>query len=127
MRISIIVALFFTAVVSTASLSIFARKAVTKSLRLSSSANKYGIASIFIAQLLAISSPAIAAVGEGELPDGAMAFAKVRKYQNEWDKLAQSVKTRGSADIDEKEIISIKFFLKQLANEYFDMEVISVL
>lgn len=84
---------------------------------------KHGIATIVIAQLLSISSPAIAAVGEGDLPDGAMAFAKVQKYQKEWDKLAESVKKRGAADVDEKEIISIKFFLKQLANEYFDMEV----
>ena len=58
----------------------------------------------------------------GDLPDGAMAFSKLLKYQKEWSNLADSVKTRGS-EMDEKEVLGVKFFLKQLANEYYDMEV----
>lgn len=44
--------------------------------------------------------------------------------QGEWDKLANSIKSRQS-EIDEKEIQGIKIFLKQLANEYYDMETVS--
>jgi hypothetical protein len=61
-------------------------------------------------------------VGEGGLPDGALAFSKLVKYQSDWKTLAESVEKRKN-EIDDKEIINIKFFLKQLANEYFDMEV----
>jgi hypothetical protein len=43
--------------------------------------------------------------------------------QGEWDKLANSIKSR-QAEIDEKEIQGIKIFLKQLANEYYDMELV---
>lgn len=69
-------------------------------------------------------SPAIAAVGEGDLPDGAMSFSKILKYQNDWLKLADAVKERGSS-MDQKEILGIKVFLKQLANEYYDMELLA--
>ena len=69
-------------------------------------------------------SAAHAAVGEGDLPSGAMAFSKVLKYQSEWDKLAGSIKARAS-EIDEKETQGIKIFLKQLANEYGDLELLS--
>jgi len=65
-----------------------------------------------------------AAVGEGDLPSGAMAFSKVLKYQTEWDKLAGSIKAR-STEIDEQETQGIKIFLKQLANEYGDLELLS--
>jgi len=68
--------------------------------------------------------PAFAAVGEGDLPDGILAFSKVRKYQKDWDKLADSVKTRGN-DMDDKEKLGIKLFLKQLSNEYYDMELLT--
>lgn len=64
-----------------------------------------------------------AAVGEGDLPDGAMAFSKISKFQKDWKVLAESLEKRNLAEIDEKELLSIKFFLKQLANEYYDMEV----
>ena len=68
--------------------------------------------------------PVFAAVGEGDLPDGAMAFSKVLKYQKDWRTLADSVKVR-RAEMDEKEVLGIKLFLKQLANEYYDMELLS--
>ena len=44
--------------------------------------------------------------------------------QGEWDKLAGSVKDRVK-DVDEKEVLSIKVFLKQLANEFYDMELLA--
>lgn len=86
--------------------------------------SKAGVIAATLAYFLSSSAPAIAAVGEGDLPDGAMAFMKIAKYQNDWKALAESVEKR-KAEIDAKEIISIKFFLKQLANEYYDMEVFS--
>ena len=45
-------------------------------------------------------------------------------YQGEWDKLAGSVKER-EKEIDDKEVLSIKVFLKQLANEFYDMELLA--
>ena len=51
-----------------------------------------------------------------------MAFSKIKKFQADWKVLADSLSTRQN-DVDDREIISIKFFLKQLANEYYDMEV----
>jgi len=56
---------------------------------------------------------------------GALAFSKVLKFQKEWHSLADSVSARKS-EMDQKEILGIKLFLKQLANEYYDMEVASV-
>ncbi len=73
---------------------------------------------------LTFNNPVIAAVGEGDLPDGAMAQSKLIKYQNEWNKVANSVKTRGN-DMDLKEQLGLKQFLKQLANEYYDMELLT--
>jgi hypothetical protein len=70
-----------------------------------------------------MNGPVLAAVGEGDLPEGAMAFSKLLKYQSEWDKLANSIKSRTS-EIDERETQGIKVFLKQLANEYSDMELL---
>ena len=127
-------------------------------------------ACIMISSVSGVAGPALAAVGEGDLPDGAMAFQKLLKYQvfmsrlfallqataqlfapsksevvrnaviscifdadpflsfhsfqGEWDKLAGSVKNR-EKEIDEKEVLSIKVFLKQLANEFYDMELLS--
>lgn len=68
--------------------------------------------------------PVIAAVGEGDLPDGVMAFSKLQKYQKDWDKLADTVKTRGN-EMDDKEKLGIKLFLKQLSNEYYDLELLT--
>jgi hypothetical protein len=65
----------------------------------------------------------IAAVGEGDLPAGAMAFSKLLKYQSDWNILADSVKVRKN-EMDQKEILNVKFFLKQLANEYYDMDLL---
>ena len=67
---------------------------------------------------------AIAAVGEGDLPDGAMAFSKLLKYQKEWTKLAENMKSR-TVQMDDKEIVGTKLFLKQLANEYNDMNLLA--
>jgi sulfite reductase alpha subunit-like flavoprotein len=64
---------------------------------------------------------ASAAVGEGDLPDGIMAFQKLVKYQKDLDNVADSVKKRGS-EMDNMEIQQLKIFMKQLANEYGDME-----
>jgi len=58
------------------------------------------------------------------MDEGAMAFSKVLKYQSEWNKLADSINTRGS-EMSDVEILNIKYFLKQLANEYYDMELLS--
>lgn len=69
-------------------------------------------------------SPAAAAVGEGDLPDGAMAFSKVLKFQKDWAKVAETVRSRGT-EMDDREKLNTKFFLKQLANEYYDMELLS--
>ena len=65
-----------------------------------------------------------AAVGEGDLPDGALAFSKLLKYQKEWTKLAENMKSR-TVQMDDKEIVGTKLFLKQLANEYNDMNLLS--
>lgn len=73
--------------------------------------------------LSSMNGPVLAAVGEGDLPEGAMAFSKLLKYQSEWDKLANSIKSR-STEIDERETQGIKVFLKQLANEYSDMDLL---
>jgi len=53
-----------------------------------------------------------------------MAFSKVRKYQKDWTELAKTVTSRG-AEMDDKEKLGIKLFLKQLANEYYDLELLS--
>lgn len=66
-------------------------------------------------------SAASAAVGEGGLPDGIMAFQKLVKYQKDLDNVADSVKKRGS-EMDNMEIQQLKIFMKQIANEYGDME-----
>ena len=67
---------------------------------------------------------ATAAVGEGDLPDGIMAFQKLVKFQKDLDNVADSVKKRGS-EMDNMEIQQLKIFMKQLANEYSDMEFLS--
>ena len=64
---------------------------------------------------------AVAAVGEGGLPDGIVAFQKLVKYQKDLDNVGESVKKRG-AEMDNMEIQTLKIFMKQLANEYGDME-----
>jgi hypothetical protein len=69
-------------------------------------------------------SAAVAAVGEGGLPDGIVAFQKLVKYQKDLDSVAESVKKRGS-EMDNTEIQTLKIFMKQLANEYGDMEFLS--
>lgn len=38
--------------------------------------------------------------------------------------MLDSVKTRDNA-LDEREVLNVKFFLKQLSNEYYDMELLS--
>ena len=63
-----------------------------------------------------------AAIGEGDLPDGALAFQKVAKAQKEWKRFVETAEQRKN-DIDDAEITRIKSYLKQLANEYYDMEV----
>ena len=71
------------------------------------------------------SSGVNARVGEGDLPEGAMAFSKLLKYQSDWDKLAGNIKARqGEIEGSEQETQGIKIFLKQLANEYGDMELL---
>ena len=62
-------------------------------------------------------------VSDGDLPSGALAFSKVVKFQKDWDALAKSVESRGN-QMDDKEILAIKLFLKQLANEYYDMDLL---
>jgi len=66
----------------------------------------------------------MAAVGEGDLPVGASAFQKLLKYQSDFKLLAGSVEKRKS-EVDQKEILNIKQFLKGLANEYYDMDLLS--
>ena len=68
-------------------------------------------------------TPARAAIGEGDLPDGALAFQKVTKAQKEWKKFAEATEKRKD-EIDDAEVTRIKSYLKQLANEYYDMEVL---
>ena len=88
------------------------------------------LAGAFCAGSIMFSSPCMnnianARVGEGDLPEGAMAFSKLLKYQSDWDKLAGNIKAR-QTDIEgsEQETQGIKIFLKQLANEYGDMELL---
>lgn len=69
-------------------------------------------------------APAVAAVGEGGLPDGIIAFQKLVKFQKDLDGVAKSAKERGS-EMDNMEIQTLKIFMKQLANEYGDMEFLS--
>lgn len=65
-----------------------------------------------------------AAIGEGDLPDGALAFQKVAKAQKEWKRFVETAEQRKN-DIDDAEITRIKSYLKQLANEYYDMELLA--
>lgn len=44
--------------------------------------------------------------------------------QDDWRKLVDSIKNRDSA-LDDREVINSKFFFKQLANEYYDMDLLS--
>jgi hypothetical protein len=53
-----------------------------------------------------------------------MAFSKLLKYQSDWKKLADNLKER-NYEIDGKEVSGTKMFLKQLANEYSDMDFLS--
>ena len=83
------------------------------------------LATAFISAFLMIDvgiAPSNAAIGEGDLPDGALAFQKVEKAQKEWKRFAEATEQRKN-DIDNAEITKIKAYLKQLANEYYDMEV----
>lgn len=73
---------------------------------------------------VAPTAPVLAAVGEGDLPEGAVAFQKLIKYQKDWGILSNSLKQR-LGSIDDKEVTGIKLILKQLANEYYDMELLS--
>lgn len=83
------------------------------------------LATLCVAGSLAIiPSVSIADVGEGDLPAGAMAFSKLVKYQSDWRTVADTVRTRKDS-MDDKEKLNIKFFLKQLANEYYDMDLLS--
>mmetsp|Transcript_7957 Transcript_7957/g.13209 ORF Transcript_7957/g.13209 Transcript_7957/m.13209 type:complete len:210 (-) Transcript_7957:991-1620(-) len=80
------------------------------------------VASIMIAT--SFSSNTLAAVGEGDLPPGSMAFSKLLKYQTDWKKLSDTIKSR-SNEMSEQEVLGIKSFLKSLANEYSDMDLLS--
>eukprot|EP01038_Epipyxis_sp_PR26KG_P014936 gene14936-20092_t len=64
------------------------------------------------------------AVGEGDLPDGVIAFSKVIKFKNDWKQVIETIKSRQS-DLTDVEVQNIKIFLKQLANEYGDMDLLS--
>ena len=101
----------------------------TKKTRISYIGMKSGfaktVASLGIAStILGGSGPILAAVGEGGLPDGAVAFNKLLKYQKDWKVLTDSVSKRKD-EVDEKEKLNIKQFLKGLANEYYDMDLLS--
>lgn len=52
-----------------------------------------------------------------------MAFSKLLKYQSDWKKLSDNLASR-DYNIPEPEILNTKLFLKQLANEYYDMELL---
>lgn len=57
-----------------------------------------------------------------------MAFSKLLKYKSEWKKLADTIQTRSTSTEDpigDKEITGIKIFLKQLSNEYYDMDLLT--
>ena len=43
--------------------------------------------------------------------------------QNDWDVLAKSIAPRQDS-IDTAELLNIKYFFKQLANEYYDMDLL---
>lgn len=62
-------------------------------------------------------------LGEGDLPPGSMAFSKLLKYQKDWDVLANSIQSRKN-EVSQSEILGIKLFLKGLANEYYDMDLL---
>jgi len=81
-------------------------------------------AGLIAASLTGQPTPALSAVGEGGLPDGVLAFQKVIKYQKDWKLLAEGLRPR-VAEVDSKEALNIKTFLKQLANEYYDLEILS--
>lgn len=86
------------------------------------------IATFITISNMILSTPNIvyAAIGEGDLPNGAMAFSKLLKYQKDWDALGKSFESRDSTTIiDDREKINLKFFFKQLANEYYDMELLT--
>lgn len=68
---------------------------------------------------------AFAAVGEGDLPPGAIAFQKVLKYQKDWKTVTEALKPRDLAKVEGPEVTAIKVLLKQLANEYYDLELLS--
>ena len=55
---------------------------------------------------------------------GADSYPKLLKYKNEWEKLSSTVKARGD-EMKQDETLAIKLFLKQLANEYNDIERLS--
>jgi hypothetical protein len=60
------------------------------------------LATIFITAFLMIEigvTPARAAIGEGDLPDGALAFQKVTKAQKEWKKFAVATEKRKDENI----------------------------
>jgi hypothetical protein len=87
--------------------------------------NGKSIATAIVAATLCLNSgisSSFAAIGEGDLPPGALAFQKVTKSQKDFKIFAESAEKRKN-EIDETEVTNMKFFLKQLANEYFDMEV----
>jgi len=65
-----------------------------------------------------------AAVGEGDLPPGSIAFQKVIKSQKDWKAVTDGIRPR-VAEVKDKEVTALKMALKQLANEYYDMELLS--
>ena len=67
-------------------------------------------------------TPTRAAIGEGDLPNGALAFQRVIMAQKEWKRFAEACERRKN-EIDDAEVTQMKSYLKQLANEYYDMEV----
>ena len=81
-------------------------------------------AGLIATSLTGLPTPALSAVGEGGLPDGVLAFQKVIKYQKDWKLLVDALRPR-VAEVESKEALNIKTFLKQLANEYYDLEVLS--
>eukprot|EP00607_Mallomonas_marina_P008146 CAMPEP_0182425110 /NCGR_PEP_ID=MMETSP1167-20130531/11439_1 /TAXON_ID=2988 /ORGANISM="Mallomonas Sp, Strain CCMP3275" /LENGTH=171 /DNA_ID=CAMNT_0024605475 /DNA_START=126 /DNA_END=641 /DNA_ORIENTATION=- len=85
-----------------------------------------GLMTSFLSANIILSSSSLvnANVGEGGLPEGALAFSKVQKFQADWKTVANSVKERGDK-MDTKEILNIKAFLKQLANEYYDLDLLT--
>lgn len=89
--------------------------------------NSKPLATTFVSLFLMIDigiAPTYAAIGEGDLPGGALSFQKVTKAQKEWKRFAESVELRKN-EIDDAEITQMKSYLKQLANEYYDMELLA--